>query len=139
MKFIGNNSEFNNNLRPLLTLDDSFTVISYVDDITIEDITDSKVILLLPIDKEIDYFKYTGLAYDRMITSAFASLNVYTSIFLFMHEYIDINLIAETVNNFDKVNLVDNIWIYPKLENYKIRDNNVENLLWQKSIKNMSD
>ncbi len=49
-----------------------------------------------------------------------------------MHKQIDPVKVADIINTFDKNNLVDNIWLYPTLENYEIRDNSVENLAWQK-------
>jgi hypothetical protein len=52
-----------------------------------------------------------------------------------MHEHVDINDIIDTINNFDKVSMVDNIYIYPKITGYKIRNDFVPDLPWQKKQK----
>ncbi len=132
MNFIGNNCEFNNVLRDKLTVGD-YTVVSNVGEDYTDRIEGNKVIILFPINSEKDYVKYMGEGYLRIIESGFTdSLKTYTSIFLYMIESIDVMDVVSVINNFDKDNLVDNMFIYPKLENCQLRDNNVENLPWQK-------
>ena len=132
MKFIGNNCEYNNNIRDNLN-DIDYTIISNINGDYTKDITDDKVIMLMPIDSLEGYTTNTGIGLSKMIESGFTdSLKVYTTIYLYMHEQIDPVSVADIINTFDKNNLVDNIWLYPTLENYVIRDNNVENLAWQK-------
>jgi hypothetical protein len=135
MNFIGSNCEFNNVLRDNIVIDD-YTIISLVsttDDYSTE--YTSKMILILPIDTESAYFDSTKIAYNQMYNSAFASTNICTNIFVYMPMYVDPMQVADAINNFDKDNLVDNFYIYPKITNLVLRDNTVANLPWQKAIK----
>jgi hypothetical protein len=132
MKFIGNNCEYNNIIRDNLN-DIDYTIVSNIGGDYTKDITDDKVIMLMPIHSLEGYTTNTGIGLSKMIESGFGdSLKIYTTIYLYMHEQIDPVKVADIINTFDKNNLVDNIWLYPTLENYVLRDNNVENLAWQK-------
>lgn len=133
MNFIGSDCKFNNILRENITIKD-YTIVSNIDGDYTNQIIGDKIILLLPINSTKDYLNNTAIACSYMKDSSFESLKVYTSIFLYMYEHIDINQVIDTINNFDKHNLVDNIWIYPKLINHIMRDNTVKNLPWQKQI-----
>lgn len=132
MNFIGSNCDYNNNIRNNLQNID-YTIVSNINGDYTKDIVGDKVILLMPIDSLEGYTNNTGIGLSKMIESGFTdSLKTYTTIYLYMHEQIDPVSVADIINTFDKNNLVDNMWLYPTLENYVIRDNNVENLAWQK-------
>lgn len=136
MNFIGNNCNFNNVVKDNIDINIDYTIISYVS--STEDYSDSyanKTIIILPIDTEDAYFDSTKIAYNRIINSAFSSLDICTSVFVYMPDYVDPVQVADAINNFDKNNLVDNFWIYPKIANLVLRDNTVANLPWQKAIK----
>lgn len=137
MNFIGNPCDFNNKIKNKLTV--NCTVISYFDNFEINDFYDGHNILLFPINTRQDYLKYTMLGLDKMVESGFESKNLktYTSIFLYIPDKLNISDIIDTINNFDKKNLVDNIFLYPKLDNYQLRDNTVENLPFQKFQSNL--
>lgn len=135
MNFIGSNCNFNNILRERLTVD--CTVVSNVDGDYSDQMNGEHNILILPINSLEEYNKHTGLGMNKMIDSGFyGSMQTYTAVYVYMLEHVDIELIIDTINNFDKRNLVDNIWIYPKLDKMKFRDNTVENLPWQKRYVN---
>lgn len=135
MNFIGSNCDFNNKLREVLKV--NYTVVSNIDGDYTTQIDGDNIILILPIDSMEEYTKHTGIGFNKMIDSAFyGSMKTYTTIYLFMHKHINVNDVADVINNFDKNNLVDNIWIYPKLDKIQLRDNLVENLPWQKLYNN---
>lgn len=132
MNFIGNNCDYNNTIRNNLN-DIDYTIVSNIGADYTNDITGNKVIMLMPIYSLESYTTNTGVGLSKMIESGFGdSLKTYTTIYLYMHEQIDPIKVADVINNFDKTNLVDNIWLYPTLDNYVIRDNSVENLPWQR-------
>jgi hypothetical protein len=136
MNFIGSNCNFNNIVKDNIDVDIDYTIISYVS--STEDYSNSytnKTIIILPIDTEDAYFDSTKIAYNRIINSAFSSLDICTSVFVYMPDYVNPIQVADAINNFDKDNLVDNFWIYPKIDNLVLRDNTVANLPWQKAIK----
>jgi len=136
MNFIGSNCDFNDKLKNSINIDSSYTIISFVSGK--EDYTTkytNKIILVLPINNEEDYYNYVQIAYTKMINSAFRNLDTCTSIFVYMSDYVDPIQVADAINNFDKNSLVDNFWIYPKIDNLVLRDNIVANLPWQKAIK----
>lgn len=132
MNFIGNNCEYNNIIQNNL-IDIDYTVVSNIGGDYTKDITGDKIIMLMPIDNISCYLDNTGIGLTKMIESGFTdSLKVYTTIYLYMHEQINPVSVAEIINSFDKTNLVDNIWMYPTMDNYVLRDNSVENLAWQR-------
>ena len=132
MNFIGNNCDYNNTIRNNLN-DIDYTIVSNIGADYTSDITGDKVIMLMPIYSLESYTTNTGIGLSKMIESGFGdSLKTYTTIYLYMHEQIDPIKVADVINNFDKTNLVDNIWLYPTIDNYVLRDNNVENLPWQR-------
>ena len=132
MNFIGNNCDYNNTIRNNLN-DIDYTIVSNIGADYTSDITGDKVIMLMPIYSLESYTTNTGIGLSKMIESGFGdSLKTYTTIYLYMHEHIDPIKVADVINNFDKTNLVDNIWLYPTIDNYVLRDNNVENLPWQR-------
>jgi len=136
MNFIGSNCNFNNIVKDNIDIDMDYTIISYVS--STEDYADSytnKIIIILPIDNEDAYFDSVKIAYNRIINSAFSSLDICTSVFVYMPDYVDPVQVADAINNFDKDHLVDNFWIYPKIDKLVLRDNTVANLPWQKAIK----
>lgn len=132
MNFIGNNCDYNNTIRNNLN-DIDYTIVSNIDGDYTNDISGDKVIMLMPVYSLESYINNTGIGLSKMVESGFGdSLKTYTTIYLYMHEQIDPIKVADVINNFDKTNLVDNIWLYPTLDNYVLRDNSVENLPWQR-------
>jgi len=133
MKFIGNKSNnFNIKLLDELNIVD-YTVISYIDHDFIYNSSDKNIIQILPIINEVDYFKSIDLGWQKMVQSAFYDdLSICTSIFVIMPEKNDPINVAKIINNFDRVNLIDNIWIYPSpIHNYQLRNTIVQELPWQ--------
>jgi hypothetical protein len=134
MKFIGNiNNNFNKELISSINEID-YTIISHIE--YNEELThsDKKIIQILPITNEMDYYHSINIGWKSMIKSAFYDdLEICTSIFLVIPEKHDPKEIANIINNFDKENLIDNIWIYPRpIQNLELRNTKVENLAWQK-------
>lgn len=129
MKFIGDRTHYFN--RSLLPLIDNlpYTIVSYMDENYSYKSTDTVIIQLLPI-KEFCYFKSVDIAYTEMIRNGFYdTLKTCTSIFIVEPNLIDVKDVAKIIEGFDKNNLIDNIWIYPKpVKNYKLRNNDVEKL-----------
>ncbi len=135
MNFIGNSNQFNDYVRTHAITD--YTIVSGIGGDIAENLVGDKFILIMPIDSENQYYQSTSIGYQKMIESGILDgSKIYTTIYLFMHEYIDPKDVVEIINTFDKTNLVDNIWVYPKLDNHVCRDNKVENLYWQKINKN---
>jgi len=137
MNFIGEDNNFNRSLRKGI-LDNDYTIVSYVGHkYDISSINGDKFILILPIENEKDYYEATTVGIQKMVESGFTdSQKIYTTIYLFKLDSIDVDDIVDIINNFDKKNLVDNIWVYPKLDVIQLRDNSVENLSWQKLYRN---
>lgn len=135
MNFIGHDNKFNNYIRSRIITD--YTVVSNVGGKCTDTLLGDKFILLMPIDSEHEFTENTGIGYTKMLDSAILDgSKIYTTIYMFMHKHIDPSTIVDIINTFDKTNLVDNIWVYPKLENHIVRDNKVENLHWQKLNRN---
>lgn len=129
MKFIGSQTHFfNKSLLPLIE-NFPYTIVSYMDENYSYKSTDEVIIQLLPI-KEFCYFKSIDSAYTEMIRNGFYdTLKTCTSIFIVEPTLIDVRDVAKIIDSFDKKNLVDNLWIYPKpVKNYKLRNNDVEKL-----------
>jgi len=133
--FIGSDCTFNNKLQKGITVDSSYTVVSNVDGDYITGVESENIILIAPISSEEQYFEATKHGFMRMKDTNFNSTNLCTTIFVYMHEFVDINHIIDTINSFDKINMVDNIWIYPKMEKYQVRSDFIPDLPWQKKQK----
>ena len=137
MNFLGKPTEYNHELSKLLTV--NATVISYFDGYYTQDFSSYHNVLLFPINSKEDYIRFSGEGFLKMIDSGFTGmLKTFTSIFLYLPGYIKLEDIADTINNLDLNNLVDTIHIYPKVNNYVLRDNKVENLPFQK-LKNNTE
>lgn len=136
MKFIGNsNNEFNAKLIPLL-YDTTYTILSCIGGNYSYDSSDSPVIQLLPVDDEFNYYETVNKAWSKMIKNAFYdTLSTCTSIIIVKPELVDVAKVAKIIKEFDKNNLVDNIWVYPDpIKNLQLRNNSIEDLPYQKSI-----
>jgi hypothetical protein len=136
MKFIGDiNYSFNEQLLPLLH-DTLYTIVSYVNGDYSYETQDDNVIQLLAID-EVSYYKSIDMAYTKMIQNGFYdTLKTCTSIFIVQPNLVDVEVVAKIINEFDRNNLVDNIWIYPNpVSNYVMRNNEVAMLPYQNQTK----
>lgn len=142
-KFIGNtNSIFNKELLDNLETK-NINIISFIDldfNIDIEDLKKEKEpIILFPIIDNHDSLNYNTISWKLLIDSAFYDWGgTSTSIFVVYPNKIGTKPfdISKIINNLDRVSLVDNIWVWPRIENdLQLRDQSIENLYFQK-IKN---
>jgi hypothetical protein len=133
MNFIGKQSEYNIKLKELITVT-GYTIVSYIDDLTIKVENTGSMIQIFPIDDSNGYFSSIQKGMEKTLDNYVYKTNSCTNIFVYMHEYVDPKVIADIVNTFDKENLVDCIHVYPKVGLLKVRDNELENLPWQKKI-----
>lgn len=139
MKFIGKSCQFNDRVKELITID--CTVLSNIEEDNLHNLTDEikDVIILNPINSESDYVKYTSDGYLRLIDSAFGQdMRTFTCIYIMLPQFVEAEQIAEIINTMDTKNLIDNMFVYPKIDNYKLRDNEVSNLPWQRKLNSKS-
>lgn len=133
MNFIGKQSEYNNILKELITVT-GYTIVSYIDDLSIMVENTGDMIQIFSIDDSNEYFTNVQKGMSKTLDNYIYKTNSCTNIFVYMHEYVEPAAIADIINTFDKENLVDCIHVYPKVGLLKVRDNELENLPWQKKI-----
>jgi len=133
MSFIGKQSDYNNRLEKLITLD-NYTIVSYIGDLSIDTGDIDNLVQIFSIDKTEDYYITLQKGLDKTLDNYVHTTNSCTNIFVYMHEYVDPCTIADIINTFDKESLVDCIYVYPKVGDLIVRDNTLENLPWQKKI-----
>ena len=133
MKFVGNQTNsFNKALIPLLN-ELSYTVVSCIDGDYSYCSTDRRVIQILSIDDDFNYYKVIDKAYYNMITNGFSNtLQTCTSIIIVKPDLIPVEKVANIINTLETDMLVDNIWIYPDpVTDYQVRNNEIGKLPFQ--------
>lgn len=133
MNFIGKNTDYNERLKALITVND-YTIVSYLDNFQIENVDAENLIQILPVNDSDEYYDAHKKVFAKGIENYLFETKCCTSIFVYMHEYVDPEVIANVINTFDKDILVDSISIYPKISDLKLRNNEVSELPWQKKI-----
>jgi hypothetical protein len=133
MQYLGTDNSLDNQIRDKVTIS-NYTIISFLDDFFKIDINQyRKLILLLPYTEQ-TVWDSQKIATNRMIDdSLYDNRGNCINIFVVEPSYHRADTISSVINNVDKKNQVDNIWLYPNKTSKPIlrRNNIIDELPYQ--------